>query len=269
MSMKILTQDDIKTKVLIKGTTATQLNLFRRIIVNKVPTMAIESIEISENSSALYDEMLAHRLGLLPIKTDLKSYFKIAECKCKGNGCARCTLDFTLEVEGPKMVYASDLVSKDPAIKPIFDKTPIVKLLEGQRIKLHAKGTINEGKSHIKHSPGLIYYQSYPSFDIGSVKNTEAIVESCPKQLYKKEGKSLKVTNPEMCILCKACEDISEGNIKVKESDKDYIFTIESFGQLTPKEIIKEATDIISAQLKDLEKEVKNLKWKQTYKKGN
>ena len=102
MSMTIVTQDEKKSKVLIKGTTATQLNLFRRITINKVPTMAIDTIDISENSSALYDEMLAHRFGLLPLITDLKSYFAIKDCKCEGNGCARCTLDLTLEAEGPK-----------------------------------------------------------------------------------------------------------------------------------------------------------------------
>ena len=211
MSMKILTHDENKSKVLVKGTTATQLNLFRRMIVNKVPSMAIDTIEISENSSALYDEMLAHRLGLLPLKTDLKSYFKINDCKCDGNGCARCTLDLTLEAEGPKIVIASDIVSKDPAVVAVHPKTPIVKLLDGQRIKLHAKAVINGGKEHIKYSPGLTFYQSYPTFDIGTIKNADAIVDSCPKNLYKKEGKSVKMTNAENCILCKACEDISEG----------------------------------------------------------
>ena len=260
MSMKTLTHDKNKSKILVKGTTATQLNLYRRMIVNKVPTMAIDTLEISENSSALYDEMLAHRIGLLPLKTDLKSYFKISECKCEGNGCARCTLDFTLEIEGPKMVYASDLVSKDPSVIATFQKTPIVKLLDGQRIKLHAKAVIDGGKTHIKHSPGLTFYQSYPTFDIGSVKNADAIVASCPRHLYKKEGKSVKMTSAESCILCKACEDVSEGNIKVKESNKDFMLTIEPFGQLSAKEIIKEATGIITSELKDLEKEIKKIK---------
>jgi DNA-directed RNA polymerase subunit D len=260
MSMKILTHDEKKSRILIKGTTATQLNLFRRIIINKVPSMAIDSIDISENSSALYDEMLAHRLGLLPLKTDLKSYFKSEECKCKGNGCARCTLDLTLEAEGPKMVYASDLVSKDPSVIAIHGKTPIVKLLDGQRIKLHAKAIIGTGKSHTKYNPALTFYQNYPTFDIGSVKNADAVIQSCPKKLYQKDGKGLKVSNPELCFLCKACEDISEGNIKVKESSKDFIYTIEPFGQLSAKEIIKEASSEISKQLKALEKEVKSIK---------
>ena len=158
------------------------------------------------------------------------------------------------------MVFASDLVSKDPAVVPFYPKTPIVLLLEGQRIRLHAKATIGTGKDHIKFSPGLIFYQSYPSFDIGTLKNPDVIVEACPKGLYKKDGKTVKVTNPENCILCKACEEISEGNIKVKESEKDFMLTIEPFGQLKAKEIIKEATSIISSQLKDLEKEIKNLK---------
>jgi len=258
--MKVLSKDETRTRVLIKGTSATQMNLFRRLIINKVPTMAIDTVEISENSSALYDEMLAHRLGLIPLITDLKSYFLTKECKCKGNGCARCTLDLSLEAEGPKIVYADEIKSKDPAIKPAFPKIPIVKLIENQRIRLQAKATLGEGKDHVKHIPALVFYQNFPKIEIGKINNAEVIIQSCPKNLFSKEGKTVIVKNPENCILCKACEDVSEQEIKVSESDKDFILTIEPFGQLDEKEIFKTAAEVLSNQLNELEKEIKKIK---------
>jgi DNA-directed RNA polymerase subunit D len=74
---------------LLKKTTPAFANALRRVIIDYVPTMAIEDIEFSKNSSILYDEIIAHRLGLTPIKTDLKSYNLISDCKCKGETKAK------------------------------------------------------------------------------------------------------------------------------------------------------------------------------------
>ena len=75
MQISLVEKNKDKTKIsfLIKGIHYTYANALRRIIINKVPTMAIENVEIRKNSSALYDEMVAHRLGLIVLKTNLKS----------------------------------------------------------------------------------------------------------------------------------------------------------------------------------------------------
>jgi len=104
--------------------------------------MAIDEVTFIENGSALYDEIIANRLGLIPLETDLESYFEKSKCKCKGAGCARCQLTLTLNKTGPCMVYAEDLKSKDPKIKPVYPKTPIVKLLDGQTLKFEAVAII-------------------------------------------------------------------------------------------------------------------------------
>ena len=76
MEIKLLSKkEDGTSKFLISGTSVSILNMYRRLIVNKVPTMAIDTVEIIENSSALYDDMLAHRLGLVVLKTDLDACF--------------------------------------------------------------------------------------------------------------------------------------------------------------------------------------------------
>jgi len=111
--------------------TFAQANTLRRLLMNEVPVMAIENVEIKKNSGVLYDEMLALRLGLVPLHTDLESYELPDECSCKGAGCAKCQVQLTLSVKGPCVVYAKDLKPKDPKIKPVNPETPLVKLLEG------------------------------------------------------------------------------------------------------------------------------------------
>ena len=134
--------------------------------------------------------MIAHRLGLLSLTTDLKSYNLTKKCKCKGEGCARCQLKLTLKAKGPATVYASEIKSKDAAVKPVFPKTPIVKLLKGQDLELEATAVLGTGKEHMKWSPGLVYYKYKPSIEIGNVKSPEAVVEACPVNIFELKWKS-------------------------------------------------------------------------------
>ena len=99
MEIRVLSNDKEKGKLsfIIKDTTPAFVNTLRRIMVEEVPTMAIEDVEFRKNNSILYDEMIAHRLGLISLKTDLKSYNLPENCKCKGEGCARCQLKLTLK----------------------------------------------------------------------------------------------------------------------------------------------------------------------------
>src|SRR3989344_9129139 len=91
MEIRLLNKEKKTGRVsfLMKGSNAAFVNALRRCIINEVPTMAIEYVEIRKNNSILYDEIIAHRLGLIPLKTDLKSYTMIANCSCQGAGCAK------------------------------------------------------------------------------------------------------------------------------------------------------------------------------------
>ncbi|KAI4495957.1 hypothetical protein M0802_008172 [Mischocyttarus mexicanus] len=46
------------------------VNSIRRILLSEVPSMAIEKVFILNNTSLIQDEVLAHRLGLIPLKAD-------------------------------------------------------------------------------------------------------------------------------------------------------------------------------------------------------
>jgi len=126
--------------------------------------MAIEDVMILENSSVMYDEILAHRLGLIPITTD-QSYNLPEECTCKSElGCEKCRASLSLEVEASdpvEVVYTSNLKPENPEVKPVSDKVPIVKLAQGQRIKLEAYARLGRGRDHAKWQPASACTYSY------------------------------------------------------------------------------------------------------------
>ncbi len=256
MEMKLLSKDNETIVFLIKDTDAASVNTLRRLIINEVPTLAIEEVNFLKNSSAMYDEFIAHRLGLLVLKTDLKSYTMPDKCKCKGKGCAHCQLWLSLKAQGPKTVYADEFVSKDPKVKPVYPKTPIVKLLKKQVLELEAVAVLGVGKDHMKFSPGLAFYQSYPIIKVGNVKNPESIASICPTKVFVVKNNKLVVEDELKCILCMACADASS-EVKVEGSKKDFIFTVESFGQLTPSEMVLKAFDIFDEKLDDFAEALK------------
>jgi DNA-directed RNA polymerase subunit D len=207
MDVKLIEYQEKKNKLIfsVSGVETAYANTIRRIMGFEVPVMAVEDVEFRKNNSILYDEVLAHRIGLIPLSTDLKSYDLPTECKCKGTGCASCTVKLTLKAQGPGNIYASELKSKDPAIKPLYPKMPIVKLLEGQELELEATAILGLGKVHSKWCPGLIFY-------------------------------------------------------KMPDPDKnEFIFTIESWGQLSPKEIVTKAIEIYNNELSQFAELVKDL----------
>ncbi len=267
MKIELLNQEKETATFLIKDTNPTEINSLRRTIIDEVPTLAIEDINFIKNNSALYDEIIAHRLGLIVLKTDLKSYNLPSECKGKKKGEKVCTKEncphhsvlMTLKANGPKTVYAEELDIKDKKVTPAYPKTPIAILLKKQSLEFEATAIMGQGKDHMKFSPGLAYYRGKPSIKIGAVKNPEAIMEVCPQNVYEINNKKLKVTDENKCILCKACVDASENNIDVNGSDKEFIFTLESWGQLEHQEILLKALDIMDSKINEFSKLIKKI----------
>lgn len=61
------------------GIEAPLANAFRRILLSEVPTMAIERVVLYQNTSIIQDEVLAHRLGLIPIRANPKYFQYVRE----------------------------------------------------------------------------------------------------------------------------------------------------------------------------------------------
>lgn len=239
----------------VKDSTPAFVNALRRTILESVPTMAIEEIEFKQNSSVLYDEMLSLRFGLIALKTDLASYNLPENCTCKGEGCAKCTLSLSLSAKGPCTVYASDLKSKDPAIVPVYPETPIVKLLKGQELDVEAKATLGLGRVHAKWVPAFVTYNYEPSVKVNnSSPKFNEFKDRFPPQIF--EGGKISDKKIIELGLVDACDGVCDDVVKIDYNNKNFIFTIENFGQLTIKEIMKKALDVLKEQASDFVKEI-------------
>ncbi len=164
MDIKLLNREQDTLRFVLSDVSPAFANALRRIILSEVPVMAIDDVMILENNSVMYDEILAHRLGLIPITTD-QTYNLPEECTCKSElGCEKCRASFSLEIEASdpvEVVYSSHLKPENPEVRPVSDKIPIVKLAQGQRIKLEAYARLGRGKAHAKWQPVSACTYSY------------------------------------------------------------------------------------------------------------
>ncbi len=237
-----------KVKLLLKGITPAMANTLRRCIMDHVPTMAIDEVEFIKNSSAIYDEMIAHRLGLLVLETDLKSYNIKEECTCESAGCSKCSLVMTLKAKGPGIVYAEDIKSKDPKVIPTHPKTIITKLLKGQELEFQATATLGSGSTHIKYSPGLAWYEYVPTISVNNNHpDFDKFKNKYPPQVFK-DGKIEKKLIEEL-DLADACEGINNDIVTITRDPEKIWFYLEPWGQLTHKEILVTALDAFQTLL--------------------
>jgi DNA-directed RNA polymerase subunit D len=262
VEIEVLEKDNKNLRLLIRGVDVPFINALRRIAIAEVPCMAIDEVVMIENSSILQDEIIAHRLGLIPLKTDLDSYNLPEKCPCKSElGCNLCRVTLTLDVEskeGTRTVHSDELKSENPDIVPVSDKIPIIKLAKEQKLRLEAYARLGKGKSHAKWQPvSMCTYKYLPKIEISS-KNCdvcEKCVEICPRKVLTKTGNKIKVSDLMACILCQDCVAACPQNppaIEISHEENAFIFNVESTGALPPERILSEAVKILDEQLKEL-----------------
>ena len=141
-SIQVITSDDKKISVKIKGVSLHYANALRRICLNGIPVFAIDTVDILENTSVLPDEGIAHTLALVPLKTELGGADEL-------NSRVMLVLD-SEATENTKVVTSAELQSQDQVVKPISNQIPIVHLAPGQHIKLEAYARLGRGTEHAK-----------------------------------------------------------------------------------------------------------------------
>ncbi|MBI2146362.1 DNA-directed RNA polymerase subunit D [Candidatus Woesearchaeota archaeon] len=255
MKIQKLKEERKKNKLsfLIKESNEVFVNTLRRLILEEVPTLAVEDIEIKENSSALFDEMLGLRLGLIPLKTDLKSYERKEKCKCGGEGCARCELKLSLKAGKKGYVYAEEAKSTDPKCTFVYPTMPVVKLLAKQKVEVTMTAILGRGKDHAKWAPGWAFYKHEPEVTVGKVSNPELLAEKCTDGVFEIDNNKVKLVEDKVydSNLLDYYAELDKG-ITVKYTD-NLIFTVESWGQLSTKEILHSCADILLEKINELD----------------
>jgi DNA-directed RNA polymerase subunit D len=186
-SLEIINKDNQKISVKLKGVSLQYANALRRVCLNGVPVFAIDTVDIIENSSVLPDEGLAHRLGLIPIKTDLKRFNEQSKCDCQSeSGCSNCRVMLVLDSgdsDVTRTVFSNELSSEDDSIKPISDKISIVQLTQGQRIKVECYARLGRGTEHAKWNSANISTLTDTDKKNESVLTVESTGALSPEQI--------------------------------------------------------------------------------------
>ncbi|MDW7978640.1 MAG: DNA-directed RNA polymerase subunit D [Candidatus Caldarchaeum sp.] len=159
--LKVVAEDSESITIDLQETPHSVANALRRIILREVPTMAVEEVLIIENSSSLTNEVLAHRISLIPFITDLENYRLPEECDCQSRlGCDKCVVRFVLKGEASDSkltLYSRDIKPEKEGEKvaPFNGDIPIVALAPGQRVELELYVRLGKGKRHSKWTPGV------------------------------------------------------------------------------------------------------------------
>ena len=279
-------------KFVLDGVPLELANGLRRTVLSEVPCMAIDEVIFLENGSPLFDEVIAHRLGLIPLTTDLDHYNMKDECRCNGTGCALCqtelTCTITADLDGT-VVTSGSLSSTDPAVVPVSDKIIIAKLQKNSSIEFEAIARLGRGAEHAKWQPvSVIGFGYYPKVEVDSSKckgcpEACIVAKHCPVQVIEfipddkadsatTEGDSrelkigaipghaeLKKDYALSCSICQSCEkNCPNGAFKVDFEKNKYIFTVEGTGALPIKTILTKALEIFLSKVEEFESNLKD-----------
>jgi len=186
-SLEVINKDNQKMSVKLKGVPLHYANALRRVCLNGVPVFAIDTVDIIENSSVLPDEGLAHRLGLIPIKTDLARFNEPSKCDCQSEaGCSNCRVMLVLDSgdsDVTRTIFSNELSSEDDSVKPTSDKISIVQLTQGQRIKVECYARLGRGTEHAKWNSANISILTDTDKKDESVLTVETTGALSPEQI--------------------------------------------------------------------------------------
>jgi DNA-directed RNA polymerase subunit D len=270
MRIKVLDAKPDSMRLLLEETEPAYANALRRVLVADVPKMAIEDVEFHlgpirgedgkeyESVSPLFDEMIAHRLGLIPIPTDLALYNRREDCpSCHGEGCPSCTIIYSVNKRGPGLVTSADLEPiGDTKLRPADQKIPIVKLGDGQAMLIYATAVLGDGKDHAKwqatHGVG---YRYYPTLKAGS-KNLDpldASVPFCESHMVStntEEEETLPLGDDETCK--KFMDQYKVDSVKAGNDSTRIVMEFETDGSMTAKAVLLAGLDILSKRFAEL-----------------
>ena len=263
MDVSVLEKTDTRIRFLAEGAKPSFVGALRRVMMSEIPTMAIEWVDFIKNDSSMSDELLANRLGQVPLTYDLKAYNMPKDCKCDGKGCSRCQVKLALKKKGPVVVYSDDLKSNDKSVSPSIEKIPLVELFENEELQFNAISQLGLGRHHAKWQGAVVGYKNLPSIKIGSIdkKDFEKFVKSCPRSVFKIEGDKLTITDPLKCNLCKSCVEISrDGEIEVTPVEDSFVFDVETASGLSAEDVVILAAKTMGDKMKDFKKALKKVK---------
>ena len=207
MEIEILEMAERRARFILRNSSPAMANALRTTLLSDIPKMAIDKVEFHlgpimegekeyESTTPLFDEIIAHRLGMVPVPTDLELFVPQDQCTCHGEGCPNCSIMYSLNKHGPCTVLSGDLMPLgNPDLKVKDEFIPLVELTDGQAVMIYATAVMGTARKHVKwqvcNGAGYSYL---PVIDIdGAHASDEAVLEAagvCPKHVYAVEDGS-------------------------------------------------------------------------------
>ena len=278
MDIEIIEMAERKAKFILKNSSPAMANALRRTLLSDIPKMAIDKVEFHlgpimyddkeyESVTPLFDEIIAHRLGMVPVPTDLNLFCPQSECVCGGEGCPNCTIMYSLNKIGPCTVLSGDLEPLgNPDLRVKDEFIPIVELTDGQAVLIYATAVMGTAKKHVKWQVANgVGYKYLPQIAIEEgMESDEEVLEwaaLCPKKVFEVEDGKLVIKNPLECSLCRACTDHlgEKGGITVTGDDQNFFFKFETDGSLTAQQALDKAVEILADEAKDFKAQLEQL----------
>ena len=219
----------------------TLANSIRRYI-NQIPVLAVDEVEISRNDSPLYDETVAHRIGLVPLKADKSANVEKTSGKLK------------LEVKKEGIVYSGEIKGQ-PAV--VYKSVPITALAKNQELQLTATVKAGKGFEHAKFSPGIMFYRNVSEITLDKEFYDE-IKEIVPEDRIKEKGNKITIVDNKKKDVADVVEGICNRRGKKAEIEEkdELVITLESFGQMDVEDILKKSVQILKKDLNEVSKQV-------------
>jgi DNA-directed RNA polymerase subunit D len=263
LQVELIELTDNRIRFILSDVETAFANAIRRACLSEVPTLAIDEISIYDNTSVLFDEQIALRLGLIPLEVeDMDMYSTQEECQCGGTGCPGCQIGVMLSATGPGTVYSKDLQIADSGIKVAYESIPIVILGEGEKLMIEAIATFRPGTEHAKWQAGtLCGYKNLPKIEIDDCDGCGKCVKVCPRGILTfTEDDKVEITNTIECSLCKLCMDECDIDaIRVIPVPDTFVMFIEGDGSIPARELVHRASDVIRKKAEMLESKLKEL----------
>jgi len=264
MKVKNIELKGNKGVIKIEDTNVYFVNTLRRIMLSELPKLAIDDVIIYDNTSPLFDEIITHRLGLIPIPTDLQLLTFRKDCKCKGKGCPSCTVRYTLSKEEEGVVYSGDLQPEHESFAIKESKIPIVELSKDQRIILEVEAVLGMARNHAKWQTVLApTYMMDVSIEVDKKRMDEVkdFIKELPKDFVELKANKLEMKDITKLPVLESYIDKAEVDfITIKRDPTKITFSFETDGSLNAKDALKESVDILTKKYDEFGKLLKKLK---------
>lgn len=252
------------------------VNSIRRSLVSMVPCLAIHEVDFHmgslgayvdeesgeekeyESISAMFNEIVAHRIGMLPIPTDEKTVEAFGDSI--GDDSKQPDIMYSLHKQGPCTVYSGDLepVNGDSSLVIPETSVPIVKLAEGQAILVYAKAKMGTAKQHAKWQTAVAprFYQA-PTLTVFSGKGSKTVIDTVGKEHFKKKGKNHVIEDPvaahEAIKKLESLWNDEDANnaMTVTRNKTHFILEFETTGAMEAKLALEQALKSLDTHCKD------------------